>query len=365
MITALQLVHLFPVMDLYTPTCLREVLMNIGLVVNAEINALTDGLNPVANNGVSTRFDNMGWPSTAFWVNSLDIFVVALLAVLLVIPITRVRRPNAGHQLFRYLAQTYRGYLATTLVPLVFTKIVFNCIVNFSRIDWDEGYGIKRASLIFACFFFVGFTSYMLLHFAFALDIVLRFWPLGPCCARLCARICKRCTLCRFFRRPHPGAPSLEDYGRFFNDEIEMRSPLAVFYPFLFFLRRFLYVLLLVTLHHNDFLMVFLFKLLNAFALVILILLRPLRDPLCFWIALYHELALCVISFTVTTEPVKISFAQLQIALLFLLIFGGWFIATAYHLWFYYKRRIGDYVPAPVDEIKAAPILDPVEDEPE
>lgn len=85
-VTSLQILHLHCNMDMYIPTCLLNFYKDIGKLVFLELPSVRAALNPKTDDGLSRRFDDLGWDSPVFLVNAVNT-IFALIFLLPLLPI--------------------------------------------------------------------------------------------------------------------------------------------------------------------------------------------------------------------------------------------------------------------------------------
>jgi len=70
-ISSFQILHLYCNMDLYIPTCLLNFYIDIGKLAFLELPSMRSAVNPVPDDGLSRRFNDLGWDSPAFLANAV------------------------------------------------------------------------------------------------------------------------------------------------------------------------------------------------------------------------------------------------------------------------------------------------------
>lgn len=75
-ISSFQILHLHCNMDLYIPTCLLDFYKGIGKLAFLELPSLRESLQPAPNDGLSRRYNDLGWDSPAFLANAVCILCV-------------------------------------------------------------------------------------------------------------------------------------------------------------------------------------------------------------------------------------------------------------------------------------------------
>ena len=92
-ISSFQILHLYCNMDLYIPTCLLNFYKGIGKLAFLRLPSLRETLQPDPDQGLSRRFNDLGWDSPEFLANAVCILMVICFLVPL-IPIRDLRRRN-------------------------------------------------------------------------------------------------------------------------------------------------------------------------------------------------------------------------------------------------------------------------------
>lgn len=70
-ISSLQMLHLYCLMYLYIPTCLLNFYIDIGKVTFFTMPTLRSSLTPIKGEGLTIRFNDLGWDSHAFLANAI------------------------------------------------------------------------------------------------------------------------------------------------------------------------------------------------------------------------------------------------------------------------------------------------------
>lgn len=70
-VSSFQILHLYCNMDLFIPSCLLNFYIGIGKLAFLELPSLRAKFNPIPNDGLSKRFNDLGWDSPTFLSNAI------------------------------------------------------------------------------------------------------------------------------------------------------------------------------------------------------------------------------------------------------------------------------------------------------
>lgn len=70
-ISSLQMLHLHCNMYLYIPTCLLNFYIEVGKLTLLNLPRMREKINPIKDDGLTIRFNDLGWDSPAFIVNAI------------------------------------------------------------------------------------------------------------------------------------------------------------------------------------------------------------------------------------------------------------------------------------------------------
>lgn len=92
-VSSFQILYLYCSMDLYIPTCLLNFYISIGKLALLELPSLREKFNPNRDDGLSKRFNDLGWDSPTFLSNAICT-ILALAFLLPLIPAYFLKKRN-------------------------------------------------------------------------------------------------------------------------------------------------------------------------------------------------------------------------------------------------------------------------------
>lgn len=131
-ISSFQILHLYCNMDLFIPTCLLDFYIDIGKLAFLELPSLRAAINPVPKDGLSVRFNDLGWDSPTFLANAICVILVLIFLVPL-IPIRWLMKKNITNERFAEILRRYWDQCLVVLLLLTYTRLIFSCFINFEH----------------------------------------------------------------------------------------------------------------------------------------------------------------------------------------------------------------------------------------